>query len=276
VFADIVNVLIFDGKDVVKEDELENDVTNSFYKADGKLHEQERDVSKFWRNCNFRLALFGLENQTSIDKTMPLRVMGYDGASYRQQLLNKGSNYYPVVTLVLYFGKQRWTKNRTLYECIDVPEELKPYVNDYKINVFEISYLTDKQVNMFKNDFKHLADYYVKKRKGIKYDGNKDKIQHLWETLNLLSVLTGDNMFEKQYPHLKDKEGVSMCEVVESIYNDGVKEGIELGREQGVEKNRITTVIDMYKNNLPKDLISTITKFTIEKINEILKNNNLE
>ena len=49
VFADIVNTLIFDGKERIKADSLEDNKINSAYKAeDGKLHEMERDVSKFY------------------------------------------------------------------------------------------------------------------------------------------------------------------------------------------------------------------------------------
>ena len=48
VFADIVNVLLFKGERLVKEKDLEADTTKSMFKADGKIHEQERDVSKFW------------------------------------------------------------------------------------------------------------------------------------------------------------------------------------------------------------------------------------
>lgn len=36
VFADIVNVLLFKGKRVLSADELEDQVPNAFYKADGK------------------------------------------------------------------------------------------------------------------------------------------------------------------------------------------------------------------------------------------------
>ena len=43
--------------------------------ADGRLHGQERDVSKFWKRGNIRICLYGLENQTAIDVDMPLRVM---------------------------------------------------------------------------------------------------------------------------------------------------------------------------------------------------------
>ena len=104
VFADIVNGLLFNGKQVVKENELKAESENSIYKADGKLHEQERDVAKYWKNGEIRIALYGLENQTSIDSDMPIRVLSYDGAAYRNQLnLEKEQKRYPVITLVLYF-----------------------------------------------------------------------------------------------------------------------------------------------------------------------------
>ena len=53
VFSDIINVLVFQGKPVVREDELEDASPMSMFKADGKLHEQERDVSKYWKRPIF-------------------------------------------------------------------------------------------------------------------------------------------------------------------------------------------------------------------------------
>ncbi len=118
VFADIVNVLLFDGRQVVKEDELEQAKVRSSYLGDDGLREQERDESKFWRKCNVRISLLGFENQTNTDPDMPIRVIGYDGAGYRDQLFsekNESGSYkrntdprYPVVTLVLYFGEKHW------------------------------------------------------------------------------------------------------------------------------------------------------------------------
>ncbi len=48
VFADIVNVLLFDGQRRVLPDDLRDTRARTQYKADGKLREQERDVSKLW------------------------------------------------------------------------------------------------------------------------------------------------------------------------------------------------------------------------------------
>lgn len=46
VFSDIVNVLLFNGRQVLGADELEDQAPRAYYKADGRLHEIERDVAK--------------------------------------------------------------------------------------------------------------------------------------------------------------------------------------------------------------------------------------
>ena len=87
VFADIANALLFEGKPVVKEDELESPSTHSWYKtADSRLRQQERDAAKFWKRCDIRIALIGIENESVPEADLPLRIFGYDGAEYRNQL----------------------------------------------------------------------------------------------------------------------------------------------------------------------------------------------
>ena len=203
VFADIVNVLLFKGKRQVKEKDLKDAIPVSIYKISEKLHTQERDVAKFWQNCSVRIALYGFENQTEIDKKMPLRVMSYDAASYKQQIIDGKENekqeekeLYPVISLVLYFGNKRWEKPKSLYEAINISDVVKPYVSDYKINVFEIAYLSDEQVNMFKSDFKIVADYFVQMRKNKKYVPSRQVIKHVAEVLQLLQILTGSKEYE--------------------------------------------------------------------------------
>ena len=197
------------------------------FKADGKIHQQERDVSKFWKNGEVRISILGFENQTCPDKDMPLRVISYDGASYKQQLLDeKAKQRYPVTTIVLYFGtKEKWSEPKNLLGCFKVPEELKPFVNDYKINVFNIAWLSDKTIDMFQSDFKIVAKYFQTVRLKRNYKGSNEEIRHVDALLKMLSALTGDNSFEEVYNNgnLK-KGGVTMCEVVEKIKNEGVIE----------------------------------------------------
>ena len=139
VFADIINALIFNGRQVVKEDELEPAMPQSQFKAGGVIHEQERDVAKFWKNGCIRLALYGTENQTDVDQDMPLRVFSYDGASYKEQVLqhesakrNRDSNIaslptYPAITLVLHFGKKPWDGPTTLLFNLNFPQSTQTH-----------------------------------------------------------------------------------------------------------------------------------------------------
>ena len=234
VFADIVNVLLFNGKEVVKEDSLENSGVHSGYKADdSKVHEQERDIAKFWREGNVRIALHGIENQTTVDKLMPFRIISYDGSSYKSQMALDEENMLPVITIVLYFGKTRWNSPKSLKESLSIPRELNKYVNDYKIHVFEIAWLSEKQVNMFKSDFKLVADFFVKSRINPNYmPTDKTEIKHIEEVLKLLSVVTGDKRYEDVIISSKVKEVHNMCEVADRLWNGGKAEGVIEGKAE--------------------------------------------
>ena len=88
----------------------------------GAIHEIERDVVKRWMKEGFHLACIGPENQTAPDPDMPLRVIGYDGASYRAQ--PSGQGRYPVITMVLCFGFERlWERNLTLKNRLRIREK---------------------------------------------------------------------------------------------------------------------------------------------------------
>ena len=104
--------VLFDGEQRVLPEDLADTTGRSQFKSDdGVLHEQERDVVKRWTHGKIVIALLGLENQTKPDENMPLRVFSYEGASYKSQLLGaEETDFYPVITLVLYFGKQRRKK----------------------------------------------------------------------------------------------------------------------------------------------------------------------
>ena len=70
VFADIINVLVYQGEEVVKPEELRTTNIRSQYKAsDDVLHEEERDTLKEWNNKKGFKVLFGIENQTIKDNT---------------------------------------------------------------------------------------------------------------------------------------------------------------------------------------------------------------
>ena len=247
VFADILNVLLFDGRNVVEESTLTDALPMSMLKIDGRVRSQERDIAKYWRKSKINVALFGLENQTVANKLMPLRVFGYDGAEYVKQSRKENSDKakYPVITLVLYLGyAKRWNYPKTLFEVLDIDEEIKPYVNDFKINLFEIAYLDREKIDSFKSDFRILADYLYQMRVNRDYIADETTIEHVEELLTLMSAMTGDNRFEETINELKGKENVNMCEVLDRVEARGIEKGRIEGRQEGIINILISLVND--------------------------------
>lgn len=241
VFSDILNVLLFNSENVVDENSLLDTPTSSMLKIDGSVHSQDRDVSKYWQHSRINIALFGFENQTVPDKLMPLRVISYDGIEYGRQT-KKRHRYktkYPVITLVLYLGyKKRWNYPINILDIVKVDDRLKPFVNDYKINLFEIAYLEEEKTALFKSDFRILVDYLHQLRTNNSYNPKDYTIKHINELLTLMSVMTGDNRFEDSINEANEKEAKYMCEVLDIIENRGIEKGLEKGMEKGLEKGR--------------------------------------
>lgn len=248
VFKDIVNVLLFDGEDYILEEELEEASPYSNYTANGKIRDQERDVVKFWKNNGICIATIGFENETQEDRDMPLRILSYDGAFYRSQFSPRNNkDRFPVVSLVLYYGyKHKWREPRTLKECLLIPDKLNKFVSDYRMNLFEIAYLSDEQVKRFKSDFRLVVDYFVQMRKTGNYIPPSDDIVHVQEVLSLMSALTNDSRFSDVYDSVKGKEKVNMCEVLDRIEEKGISKGIE----KGIEIGRDDTLFSLVKDNL--------------------------
>ena len=271
VFSDIVNVLLFGGKKVVAEEALFDAVTDSALKIDGRVRFQDRDVAKYWKDSQINIALFGLENQTKPNKLMPLRVISYEGTEYGKQSRteNIDKKKYPVISLVLYLGfEQKWLYPKNLLGIIDVDEKLKPYVNDYKINLFEIAYLDREIIDSFTSDFWILADYVYQMRVNRNYVADKKSIGHIEELLMLMSAMTGDKRFEEIIDEANTKEVVNMCEVLDIVE----ARGIEKGREEGADIiSRLNTILAK-----EGDLDKIIKANTDKKYrNELLKKYNL-
>lgn len=199
---------------------------------------------------------------------MPLRVISYDGASYKSQLLDKDiTERYPVITLVLYFGTREWNRPLSLYDSLeDVPEEIKPYLNDYKINLFQIAFLSDETVKKFKSDFGIVADFFVQKRKNNEYAPSNKQIKYIDAFLKLMKALTG----EKDYVQANMEGGVkSMCDVLQREKNKGRTEGLAEGLAEGETIGTIKT-LSSYMEKTPEE-IATIVNRPVEFVEEILK-----
>ena len=164
-------------------------------------------------------SVFGIEDQTNVSDIMPLRVIGYDGAVYRDEVNNildakeenrkkkeqgepvaendKRRQIYPVISVILYFDyKKKWTGPKSLKECFkNMPPELEPYVNDYKIHVIDVAWLPDEIIAKFTSDFRFVAEYFSQMQKENKWKPMPEGIKHVRDLLYFFEELTKGNRF---------------------------------------------------------------------------------
>ena len=69
-----------------------------------KTYERRRNVVKRYEteDCCFYL---GIENQSTVDNTMPIRTIVYDDFQYNNQLKNKEA--YPMLSIIFYHGDDK-------------------------------------------------------------------------------------------------------------------------------------------------------------------------
>ena len=263
IFADIYNSLCFNGRKVLTPKVLsEAPVTNAFIYAD-KTKGLISDVSKYYKNANLTIAMLNIENQTKADKDMPLRIIGYEGAKYNYQLLQRSNQRHGIVTLVLNFDtKHRWNTPKTLKECInDYPKELDILMNDFKINVIDVAFLSKEEIDKFSSDFKVLADYFYQIRKNKVYEvpSDTDYLKYPAQLIETLSAITGDRDFKNAYNEYveKNKEGgpVKMTRIMDTYlpYIRAKAEAREEGRVEGIQEGKVKNLMQNLKALISKN-----------------------
>ena len=260
IFCDVVNVLLLKGECLLKEEDLEDVNTHTQYHADGRYHEMIRDVAKYWKKQNVCIAVIGVEHESKPDRMMPLRVFSYDGGAYRAQITEKQEGIskkepkriFPVITLVLNFNTEsRWNTAKSLFEIVDVPDFLKPLINDYKVNVIDIAFLDRSEVDSFKSDFWYVADYFWQIRNNGYYSASEKEMKYAFQIMQMLSAMTGDKRFEQAYNEKQREGGGSkMCEYLDLLEqkgrDDGIRGMIYENLDEHIPEERIITKLMKY------------------------------
>ena len=106
--------------------------------------------------------------------------------------------------------------------------------------------------------------------------------------LRLLNLVLVDNSLNQQEKKNKLAEEFSiritpglergvkeMCNLSEGVERRGIEKGMALGLAEGREQMANETVIGMLKEKLSVDMISRVTKLSVEQVKEIGKKNAL-
>lgn len=267
--ADVLNGHWFQGKSVIRpEDVKKADGHSMFYvngKPDSKIVERYHDiVFHIVRGAN--CIIVGLEEQNYVDPAMVLRAMEYLIGQYeeqRQAVMNyhkttkdlKDDEYLsrfsiqdllkPVIILVIYFGDDEWSGARTLHELLDwtdIPEDWKPMFADYQMHLLEVKKI--ENLDQYHSDLKLLfgiLKYRKDKEKMEEFiNDNKDAFQEV--AADLVDVICEYSHSQEVLKMIEEnkkedeRSTVDMCQAFEEMIEDGRRRGIEEGKQEGREE----------------------------------------
>lgn len=202
--------------------------------------------------------IWGLENQAKIHYAMPLRHMVGDAFSYLKEYneiaakhqkakdlktseeflskFKKTDRLHPMISLCIYYGENEWDGPTSLTEMLEIPEELKVLVPDYKMNL----------VQLRKSEHLHFQDPDVAVVFDVSraiYEQNYEKINTVYKEKSIASELgmvigaiTDSQKLINQALKSEQKGGqIYMCKALEELRQEGIKEGIQRGEKRGIQ-----------------------------------------
>lgn len=239
VFADVINALLYGGKAFVRPENLRPAPTETLYHGTQKsLHNQFHDVSKYEMSGSVIKLQYTLENEMGCNSKMILRKAGYEGAVYREQYDRKVWETYPFIGIVLYWGRKSWNAPKSIHSFFrksKLPKEVLHYVNNMRLQAYNMCNLPPEVRDRFHSDMRIVVDYLAE---GKNYVPTKQKLKHPEDLLRMLQSLTGDERYFQIWNALQEDEkkgGVTMCELLDKYWNDGVATGMREGMKALVE-----------------------------------------
>lgn len=238
VAADILNMFIHGGKQVVKAGNLYPAPTETEYAPPGSvLRNQLEDISKYEMQEGKIRVQYLLANQSESDRGMILRKAGYMGAIYREQYDGKAADFFPVVSLVLYWGSGCWESPcgiKELFSDTNLPAELWELADDLRLHVFKMRTLPPEVRELFTSDMRLVADYLAE---GNGFRSDRPVI-HKEALIRLLRALGEDTDVEDtgrilEEMDIKEEDEITMCELFDQYTRRGRKEGLEEGIKTG-------------------------------------------
>ena len=193
---------------------------------------------------------------------MVIRYGNYEMTEYLKQLKNKKlKRLVPQVMIVFYTGDKKWNAPLKLSDYLDIPEELKAYINEWKfifVDVKEIdtSKIKDEQTRYF---IEAIQEMY----KG-NYEGLHRRIKMNRDNFIYAAIITGSLDLIRDLP---EGDEIDMCEgmerMAEGFRNEGRKEG------EKREKKTVLSLLKVKLGNVSNQLEQAIQNSSIEKLNTL-------
>ena len=286
VFADAFNFIIYNGEKIIDASTLkpmDSHILLDIFdwdkpKQSYKTVQKYRDVFKqavIKYDDEAAYVLLGVENQTDIHYAMPVRNMIYDALSYAEQVSARG--YYnkknktakdgveflsgflktdkliPVITLVVYFGVEKWDGPISLHEMLDTNNDVVlKYIQDYRINLIEPSGIKEEELELFTSDLKEVLTF-------IKFSKDSEKIkEHYMDRGKVMidndAIRVIETVTNIKVPKKKGRKKTDMCEAINKLIEEEVSAIKKIAQERTAEEvNKIKEEAAKEKNKIKEE-----------------------
>ena len=278
-FADICNYAFFQGKQIIKPEELvsrENDVSTLMGKELLPMETKRyRDIVRK-ASINGDYMIIGVEHQSTLNKNMIIRILNYDAQLYINQV-ESGKEVRPVGSFVFYTGDKEWTYPKSLKESLKIPPEMKDYINDWKLPVLELQKIDS---GMLKNQrLKEVVEISQSMFKGD-YEKLRTNRMISVESFKMAAIFTHTDIKEEDLP---EGDEINMCKAMDQLFqrmrDEGEVLGLEKGELIGLEKGKLNTLrftlkeqLKVKLGTLSSPLEERLTETSLEKLNELTLN----
>ena len=200
-----------------------------------------------------------IEHQSTIDFEMVIRCGIYEMLEYLKQLKNKkNKRLVPQVMIVFYTGDKKWNAPVKLNNYFDIPEELNPYFNDWKIYLVDVkeidtSKIKDEQTRYF---IEAIQEMY----KG-NYEGLHRKVKMNRDNFIYAAIITGSLDLIRDLP---EGDEIDMCEGMERM-----AEGVRSEGENCEKKTTLLSQLKVKLGNVSNQLEQAIQNSSMEKLNTL-------
>lgn len=276
-FADIFNGAFFKGEQILNAEELEEiDSKLVHHEKSGETVNIIRDKVYKWKGQQMSICV--LENQSYVDYRMIFRVMLEEAVSYIKQQkrvyrkwkkvgykfdkneflsqMRKEEKYMPVITLILYLGtEQKWDGAKSLYDMLEIGEELKPFVTNHKLNLFDYHEYSD--FSFFRTENKIIFELLSCAKDKIKMERiiRKNKYILDCETTKTILGMLGIEI-DLNNIMINTEEGVrfDMCRA----WDDHKESGRQEGEKETLKKSLKVLVNSLKKFSLDFEAVYNI------------------
>ena len=283
VFADAVNFYFYGGEQRVDPERLReldpSQIASFRKKGKARSMERRRDVLKYLAGKQDEdgvILLLGIENQTRIDYSMPVRNMLYDALQYEQQIeqilrgrenenrtlpnqtevsendrtnpfflsLTEEDRLIPVTTLVVYYGADAWKGHRDLHSMLRLTPGSDRIVDNYHLNLICPSEIED-------TDFDRFQTGLGKALKICKYSKDPQKLKNVvdsdpvYRSLDRSTARLIQTVVDRRILIPKTRRNVDMCEAVDGLIALGIEQG-----EERKENEIFENICNLVKNKM--------------------------